>query len=140
MRNLRYVIAQRHPSFEVTAGACVFLMRNPPGPSLRIIATTHGGWDHVSVSLPQRCPTWEELERVKRAFFEDHETAMQLHVPPADHINNSEFCLHLWRPRLLPIPRPPGEMVGIKGKGPAEIRAMGLGVFHDDAAEAIDGR
>jgi hypothetical protein len=59
-----------------------------------------------------RCPTWEELEHVKRLFFEPHECAMQLHVPPADHVNNHEFCLHIWRPLDVDIPRPPSVMVG----------------------------
>lgn len=97
---------------------------------LRIIATATLGWDHVSVSRADRCPDWSEMEQVKRMFFWQHETVMQLHVPPADHINNAEFCLHLWRSQTEPIPRPPNEMVGIAGKRPAEIEAMGAGVFH----------
>jgi hypothetical protein len=47
------------------------------------------GWDHVSVSTQVRCPTWEEMEFVKRLFFEDGETAMQLHVPLAIPIGSS---------------------------------------------------
>jgi hypothetical protein len=65
---------------------------------LRIIASWTGGWDHVSVSLPNRCPTWEEMEKVKRAFFKETEYAMQLHVPPSEHRNYHPYCLHIWRP------------------------------------------
>lgn len=79
---------------------------------LRIIATSGSGWEHVSVSLGTRCPTWDEMELVKRMFFEDHETAMQLHVPPAEHVNCHPFCLHLWRPLGIDIPRPPSILVG----------------------------
>lgn len=79
---------------------------------LLVIASWVEGWDHVSVSRRDRCPTWEEMERVKRAFFRDDETAMQLHVPPRDHINIHPYCLHLWRPHGAPIPMPPKEMVG----------------------------
>jgi len=81
---------------------------------LTIIASNGEGWDHVSVSRPNRCPNWIELEHVKRLFFEEHETAMQLHVPSDDHISVHDFCLHLWRPQEMDIPRPPGWMVGVK--------------------------
>jgi hypothetical protein len=80
---------------------------------LRVIASNGDGWDHVSVSLEHRCPTWEEMEYIKHLFFEDDETAMQLHVPSADHISFHDYCLHLWRPHPpAKIPRPPQEMVG----------------------------
>lgn len=69
-------------------------------------------WDHVSVSRANRCPTWEEMEQIKRLFFLDHETAMQLHVPVAEHINVHPYCLHLWRPMVGAIPMPPAGMVG----------------------------
>lgn len=78
---------------------------------LHIIAASGGGWDHVSVSLVDRTPTWEEMELVKKLFFKEHETAMQLHVPGKDHINVHTFCLHLWRPHRLLIPTPPKDMV-----------------------------
>jgi hypothetical protein len=83
------------------------------GMTLVCIASAGDGWDHVSVSLPNRCPNWPEMEHVKRVFFESHETVMQLHVPPADHINKHPYCLHLWRPNDgREIPRPPAEFVG----------------------------
>lgn len=82
-------------------------------PPLRILASSGMGWDHVSVSLANRCPTWNEMERVKRLFFRDDETAMQLHVPPSDHKNCHPCCLHLWRPHDAEIPRPPSIMVAL---------------------------
>ena len=106
-----------------------FTMFNDEGRSLRIIAASDLGWDHVSVSLVDRCPTWEELELVKRTFFHDYETAMQLHVPPADHVNNHEYCLHLWRPLDVEIPRPPAMMVGDPNRTPEQTRAMKTGLF-----------
>jgi hypothetical protein len=80
---------------------------------LRIIAAAGGGWDHVSVSLPDRCPTWAEMSFIHRVFFKPQEVAMQLHVPAEDHINNHPFVLHLWRPRskLRRIPMPPKDLV-----------------------------
>ena len=67
--------------------------------ALQFIVSDGGGWDHVSVSLPNRCPRWEELERVRRLVFRDDEVVMQLHVPTADHINAHHHTLHLWRPQ-----------------------------------------
>ena len=78
-----------------------------------VIASADGGWDHVSVSRSRRCPNWPEMEQVKRMFFGPDETVMQLHVPEKDHINAHPYCLHLWRPQQLEIPRPPGIFVGM---------------------------
>lgn len=78
---------------------------------LRIIAGNGMAWDHVSVSTHKRCPTWAEMEQVKRMFFTADETAMQLHVPPSDHINIHPYVLHLWRPHDAAIPLPPTILV-----------------------------
>lgn len=93
-----------------TCGA--FLIRSPiDGARLRVIAASASGWDHVSVSRGDRCPTWAEMEHVKRRFFNEDETAMELHVPPAEHINIHGHCLHLWRPHDALIPMPPALLV-----------------------------
>lgn len=79
---------------------------------LKIIASAGGGWDHVSVSLPNRCPTWDEMKLVKEAFFRDDEWAYELHAPPTENISIHPFCLHLWRSHFEVIPLPPTIMVG----------------------------
>lgn len=84
---------------------------------LRIIASNGMGWDHVSVSLPTRCPTWEEMCYVKSLFFDEEECVMQLHPPRSQWINNHPYCLHLWRPQSQDIPRPPSITVGIQSLG-----------------------
>jgi hypothetical protein len=78
---------------------------------LHVVASAGEGWDHVSVSRANRCPNWPEMEHVKRLFFKDDETAMQLHVPPSEHISHCGTCLHLWRPHDVEIPRPPAIFV-----------------------------
>lgn len=100
---------QRHPTlgWGDHEGGYFYL----PG-GIRVIVSSGAGWDHVSVSLNSRCPTWEEMERVKRMFFKDGECVMQLHPPLADYIDRCKYCLHLWRPQNETIPRPPGWMVG----------------------------
>lgn len=77
---------------------------------LQVVASWGEGWEHVSVSRRDRCPSWEEMEHVARLFW-PNETAMQLHVPASDHINVHPFCLHWWRPIGVEIPMPPGWMV-----------------------------
>lgn len=92
-------------------GAFTYQSPESPKDVLRVLADVGEDWDHVSISLVNRCPTWGEMEYIKRMFFEEHETAMQLHVPPAEHINNHRYVLHLWRPRKVAIPIPPREAI-----------------------------
>ncbi len=33
--------------------------------TVAIVASWGGGWEHVSVSLPRRCPTWDEMCLIK---------------------------------------------------------------------------
>lgn len=81
------------------------------GRDLYVIASSGSGWDHVSVSRPNRPPTWAEMDQIKRMFFEDDEVAMQLHVASKNHISVHHNCLHLWRPHADLIRIPPKEMV-----------------------------
>jgi hypothetical protein len=74
-------------------------------------------WNHVSVSLPNRTPTWMEMSYVKSLFFNPDEVAMQLHVAESDHVSNHDYCLHIWQPVNATIPTPPATMVGIKELG-----------------------
>lgn len=82
--------------------------------TLGVIMSDGEGWDHVSVSLPTRCPTWEEMCFIKDLCFESTEAVMQLHPAKAEHINYHPYCLHLWRPHNRSIPMPPAYMVGPK--------------------------
>lgn len=75
------------------------------------------GWEHVSVSLPNRTPTWAEMCYVKELFWRDDEAVMQLHPSKDDYVNNHRFCLHLWRPTKENIPLPPAIYVGVKSAG-----------------------
>lgn len=71
-------------------------------------------WEHVSVSTPSRCPTWEEMCFVKNLFFHPEETVIQIHPPKSEYVNFHNFCLHLWRPIGQTIPLPPSITVGPK--------------------------
>ena len=79
-----------------------------------IIASWGLGWDHVSVSLEHRCPTWEEMCWVKGIFWHEHESVIQYHPAKDEYVNCHKFCLHLWKPQNCVLPAPPPEFVGIK--------------------------
>lgn len=81
-----------------------FLFKSPiDSRTVRVIASASHGWDHVSISRTDRCPTWEEMEWMRRKFFRPDEFAFQYHAPIADYVDgkfkgNCPTCLHLWRP------------------------------------------
>lgn len=84
------------------------------GRSFFCIASSGGGWDHVSVSLcnQKRCPSWDEMCTIKEMFFGPEEMAVQYHPPKSQYVNNHPYCLHLWRPNSgEKIPIPPMEFV-----------------------------
>ena len=69
-------------------------------------------WYHVSVSLPNRCPTWEEMCFIKELFFGDN-VAIQFHPKKKDYVNNHPYCLHLWCNMKEEIKTPNSNLVGI---------------------------
>ena len=72
------------------------------------------GWDHVSVSFSNRCPTWEEMCEVKRLFFAPEECVVQYHPAEEEYVNDFPYCLHLWKCQDDRFPTPPTWMVGRK--------------------------
>lgn len=96
-----------------------FLIPGPCGRDLRVISSPGDAdqeipWEHVSVSLPNRCPNWVEMDYIKSLFWDNEETVMQLHPPRSKWINNHPYCLHLWKPLTQEIPLPPQIAVGFK--------------------------
>jgi len=85
---------------------------------LHVIASDQMGWEHVSVSLPHRCPTWEEMSMIKGLFWDAGDCVIQIHPAIDDYVNNHPFCLHLWRKSGTNnfYQKPPNAMVGIPDK------------------------
>jgi len=81
---------------------------------LHCIAADGLGWEHVSVSLPHRCPTWDEMNFVKAQFWDETECVVQFHPPKSEYVNVHPYCLHLWRPTVEKIIAPPFYFVGPK--------------------------
>jgi hypothetical protein len=92
-------------AFQITRPDCL----------LQVMAcdATHGtdGFEHVSVSLPDRTPTWEEMCFIKGLFWDDEETVIQYHPPKSKYVNVHHFVLHMWRYTMFEMPLPPRECV-----------------------------
>jgi len=88
--------------------------RLPKG--LTVIASNGMGWEHASVSMPRRTPTWKEMCQVKEMFWGDEDVVIQIHPKKSDYINNSPNCLHLFRKAGTDefVELPPSIMVGFK--------------------------
>lgn len=80
------------------------------------VASDGGGWEHVSVSLPWRCPTWNEMCAIKNIFWDPEDLVVQFHPPASEYVNNHPNCLHLWRKCGSNdfCETPPAEFVGLK--------------------------
>ena len=71
-------------------------------------------WEHVSVSLENRCPNWIEMCFIKDLFFEHEDVCLQFHPKKSEYVNNHQYCLHIWKYNYGEIPTPPTILVGIK--------------------------
>lgn len=76
-----------------------------------VIFSCGGGWEHVSVSMKKRNPTWDEMCLLKDIFFKDTEWVVQYHPAKEDYINFDQHCLHLWRCLTKNFPIPPKILV-----------------------------
>lgn len=104
---------ERHGCFGSNPGDLfgAFAIKGPAKAMLQIVAASGAEpivekWEHVSVSVKWRCPTWEEMLFVKSLFWDDDDCVVQFHPPKAHYINTFKFCLHLWcwRGGLFPMP------------------------------------
>ena len=82
-----------------------------------LIVSSEFGWEHVSVRpyYQDRTPTWDEMCHFKDLFWNDDECVVQYHPPKSEYVNCHPYVLHLWKPAVGKILRPPIWMVGPKG-------------------------
>lgn len=83
---------------------------------LNFIMSWGAGWEHCSVSMPTRTPSWDQMCAIKELFFKDDEWCVEYHPAKKDYINHMPYCLHIWRPIDKELPTPPSIMVGFKKK------------------------
>ena len=94
-----------------------FMIPAPNGKDLRIISSSGiwgGDWEHISVSVKNRYPNWEEMCLAKDLFWDEDETVIQYHPAKENYVDQHPYCLHLWKPKKEKIPLPPSIYVGIK--------------------------
>lgn len=70
------------------------------------------GWEHVSVSIASRCPTWDEMCFVKRLFWGEDETVVEFHPKRSMYVNKMPYCLHMWKRADREYELPPAMFVG----------------------------
>lgn len=76
-----------------------YVIRHPRTQAkLMIVASNDNGWNHVSVSLEKRTPTWDEMCFIKKQFFDDEDMCIQFHPKQSQYVNAHEHCLHIWQP------------------------------------------
>ena len=56
---------------------------------LFFIFSTGCGFEHLSVSTTDRCPTWGEMCYMKDIFWNDDEICMQLHPKKEEYVNKT---------------------------------------------------
>ena len=81
---------------------------------LNFIFSYQMGWEHLSVSMPSRTPTWEQMCKMKDIFWNKDEACVQYHPKEEDYVNMHPHCLHIWKPTDEVLPTPPHILVGFK--------------------------
>lgn len=67
------------------------------------IGMKQNDWEHVALDLEanKRCPTYQEMCRLKEYFFSENEIALQIHPRRDDYVNECYYRLHLWRNKAI---------------------------------------
>lgn len=85
------------------------------GAQLHVISSgsdvNNSEWEHISVSLSNRTPTWAEMKYIKEFFWGDDETVVQFHPKQQNYVNKMPYCLHLWKKIGIDYELPPAGLV-----------------------------
>lgn len=84
--------------------------------TINLIISNTLGWDHISMTIQvedtygfmyNRMPSANEMEAMKKLFFNDDEPVIEVHPKKEDYVNIHPYVLHLWKPNLIDLPIPP---------------------------------
>ena len=78
---------------------------------LSFVFTWNNGWEHLSVSMPNRTPTWDQMCTMKDIFWNEDEVCVEYHPRKSDYVNLHEHCLHIWKPIEKELITPNKELV-----------------------------
>jgi hypothetical protein len=90
-RNIREIEIPPHVEALLEPGSRAFFM----GRCRIIVSQQLAGW-HLSISKPDKLPTWEEVRDARYALVPDEATMALLLPPSAEYVNVHEFCLQLY--------------------------------------------
>ncbi|KKL08362.1 hypothetical protein LCGC14_2576620 [marine sediment metagenome] len=79
-----------------------------------IVGRSTEGW-HLSISCPNRYPTWDEVAHARYSLIPNDVTLAMLLPPKEEYVNVHDFVFHLWqieRDQLRPFYGPDGAMIG----------------------------
>lgn len=60
-----------------------------------IVSQQRAGW-HLSISKPNRLPTWEEVRDARYALVPDGATMALLLPPMSEYVNVHDYCLQMY--------------------------------------------
>lgn len=83
---------------------------------LNFIFSYQMGWEHLSVSMPSKTPSWDQMCMMKDVFWNKDEACVQYHPKEEDYVNMHPHCLHIWKPIEQELPTPPHLLVGFKNE------------------------
>lgn len=101
------------------------------GKWLNFIFSYQMGWEHLSVSMPNKTPSWDQMCMMKDIFWDEDEACVEYHPRKQDYVNNHPHCLHIWKPTEEHLPTPPSILVGFRNKEEQDAflqMAMAFGV------------
>jgi hypothetical protein len=65
-----------------------------------IYQSDRGTWEHISVSLKNRNPNWDEMCHMKNLFWEKEDQCIQFHPRETEYVNLHNHALHIWKPPM----------------------------------------
>jgi hypothetical protein len=76
-----------------------------------IVTKEYGKW-HISVSRPDRLPSWDEIRDIRYAIAPDNVTMAMILPSKGSYVNVHPNCLHLWEMVPSDFEIPPGIVDG----------------------------
>lgn len=91
-----------------------------------VMFTKQMGWEHASIAYlhKKKLPDWNIMCRLKDLFWTEDECCVQYHPAKEDYVNMHEYTLHIWKPYLDTLPKPPSIMVGFKDVNPEQMSVI----------------
>jgi hypothetical protein len=108
------------------------------GKQLNFMFSVQGGWEHLSVSMPSRTPTWDQMCTMKDVFWEDEEECIEYHPPKSQYVNVHEHCLHIWRPVYDEIFKSYMDLGFLKLKGEVSCKDIFLDAMGDSTLQDFE--